>query len=317
MWVLGRAPVDAENRINVQNKVTSDPGGFLPTFLTAPSQATLDGMTTTLSAIVARPRIVPAYSAAGFNANIVAFLSNGSSIYHGGSASLTRRYARGFQLTAAYTWSHLIDDTTAEVFSTVLSPRRVQDFRNVPAERSNSALNHTHRFVSSALYDLPYFKDSKNRWARTLLGGVNLSGTLTFESGEDVTVLSGNDSNQNGDSAGDRTVINPTGAFNTASTVTALKRTDGQTVAYLATNPNARYIAAGNGALANAGRNTFRSPAIQNLDFSIFKNFAITETKKFQLGFDFLNAFNHPQYTPGSVNTVDRYYGCEPVQHHR
>jgi hypothetical protein len=294
-----------QNRINVQNKVLNTPGGFLPTFLTAPSQAQLDGMTTTLAQIQARPRIVPAFSAAGFVGNVVAFLSNGSSNYHGGSASLTRRYARGFQLSAAYTWSHLIDDTTAEVFSTVLSPRRVQDFRNVRAERSTSALNHTHRFVSSALYDLPYFRTSKNRLARTFLGGVNFSGTLTFESGEDVTVLSGNDANQNGDSAGDRTIINPGGAFNTASAVTALKRTDGQTVGYLATNPSARYIQAGNGALANSGRNTFRSPAIQNLDFSIFKNFAITESKKLQFGVDLLNAFNHPQYVPGSVNTVD------------
>jgi Carboxypeptidase regulatory-like domain len=294
-----------QNRINVQNRVTDTPGGFLPTFLSAPSQATLDALTTTLTAIQARPRIVPEFSAAGFNANVVAFLSNGSSNYHGGSATLTRRFARGFQMSAAYTWSHLIDDTTAEVFSTVLSPRRVQDFRNLSAERSTSALNHTHRFVTSGIYDLPYFNKSKNRWARTFLGGINFSGTFTIESGEYVTVLSGNDANQNGDSAGDRTIINPAGAFNTASNVTALKRTDGQTVGYLATNPSARYIRAGNGALANAGRNTFLSPAIKNLDFSIFKNFAITETKKIQLGADLFNAFNHPQYVPGSVNTVD------------
>jgi Carboxypeptidase regulatory-like domain len=294
-----------QNRINVQSRVTNTPGGFLPTLFSAPSQATLDAMTTTLATIDARPRIIPTFSNAGFTANVVAFLSNGSSNYHGGSATVTRRFARGFQMSAAYTWSHLIDDTTAEVFSTVLSPRRVQDFQNLPAERATSALNHTHRFVASGLYDLPYFNKSDNRWARMLLGGINFSGTLTFESGEYVTVLSGNDANQNGDSAGDRTIINPSGAFNTASKVVALTRTDGQIVAYLATNPNARYIQAGNGALANAGRNTFLSPAIQNLDFSMFKNFAITETKKIQIGVDFLNAFNHPQYVPGSVNTVD------------
>src|SRR6266496_205473 len=78
-----------------------------------------------------------------------------------------------------------------------------------------------------------------------------------------------------------------------------------RTVGYLATNPDARYIQAGNGALANAGRNTFLSPAIQNLDFSIFKNFAFSESRKIQIGVDFFNAFNHPQYVPGSVNTVD------------
>ncbi|HKU74761.1 MAG TPA: hypothetical protein VJR02_12695, partial [Pyrinomonadaceae bacterium] len=38
---------------------------------------------------------------------------------------------------------------------------------------------------------------------------------------------------------------------------------------------------------------------------SIFKNFRIGESKYFQLRADFFNAFNHPQYVPGSVNSVD------------
>jgi hypothetical protein len=293
-----------QNRINIQSKVVNVPGGFLPTFFSAPTQAQLNAMTTTLSVINARSRLVKPYADAGFAGNIIAFLSNGNSTYHGGSVSLTRRFSNGFQMSAAYTLSHLIDDTTAEVFSTVLSPRRVQDFQNLRPEKATSALNHTHRFVTSALYDLPFFTKSSNRWTRMFLGGINFSGTLTFESGEYVTVLSGNDANRNGDAAGDRTIINPAGNATTASGVTALKRTDGEIVGYLANNPNARYIQAGNGALANSGRNTFLSPPIKNLDFSIFKNFAITETKKIQIAADLFNGFNHPQYTPGSVNTV-------------
>lgn len=294
-----------QNRINIQAKVFDGPGGYLPTFLAAPSQAQLDAMTTTLTAIDARSRVLPGYAAAGFVGNIITYLPNGNSTYNGGSASLTRRFSNGFQLSSAYTFSHLIDDTTAEVFSTVLSPRRVEDFQNLRKERATSALNHTHRWVSSALYDLPFFTHGANGLTRRLLGGVNLAGTLTFESGEYVTVLSGNDANRNGDSAGDRTIINPNGNALTATRVTTLKRTDGQVVGYLANNPNARYIQAGNGALSNSGRNTFLSPAIKNLDFSIFKKFALTETMKIQVGADFLNAFNHPQYVPGSVNSAE------------
>ena len=74
---------------------------------------------------------------------------------------------------------------------------------------------------------------------------------------------------------------------------------------YLANNPNARYIQTGDGAQSNIGRNTFGLPAINNFDFSIFKNFKIGESKSFQLRADFFNAFNHPQYVPGSVNSVD------------
>ena len=292
-----------QNRIDIQKRVADGPGGFLPTFFSAPTQAQLDALTTTLSSISARPLLVKSYADAGFKTSILAYTFNGNSTYQGASASATRRFANGFQMTAAYTFSHLIDDSTAEVNSTALSPRRVEDFQNLKVERATSALNHTHRFVASGLYDLPFFTKSSNRWARMFLGGINFSGTLTFESGEYVTVLSGNDANLNGDPAGDRTILNPAGDANTASGVTALKRTDGQVVGYLAKNPNARYIQAGNGALTNAGRNTFPSPPIQNLDFSIFKNFAVRENWKLQLGADFLNAFNHPQYVPGSVNT--------------
>jgi hypothetical protein len=213
----------------------------------------------------------------------------------------------------------LIDDSTAEVFSTVLTPRRGQDFQNTRADKANSALDRRHRFVISALYDLPFFSNSSSKLARSLLGGFSFAGTYGWEAGEPVTVLSNLDSNLNGDAAGDRTIFNPNGAKRTGSKVVPLMKTctvfnpdgscafsdDQLTVGYLALNPNAQYIQAGFGALATAGRNTERLPGISNLDFSVFKNFAITETVKVQFRTDFYNAFNHPQYAPGSVNGVE------------
>jgi Carboxypeptidase regulatory-like domain len=294
-----------QNRLNVQPKVFNGPGGSLPTFFSRPSQASLDALTTTLAQINARSNKLPNYLAAGFTSNVIGFLADGNSTYHAGSASLTRRFSHGMQLNAAYTWSHLIDDTTAEVFSTVLSPRRVQDFQNLRPERADSALDHRQRFVLSSLYDLPFFNKSSNHLARTILGGFRFAGTLTYESGEKATVLSNVDSNLNGDTAPDRTIINPSGTPNTASTVTALTRTDGQVVGYLANNPSAFYIQAGRGTIANAGRNTLQLPPIKNLDFSIFKDFKVKENMKFQLRADLYNAFNHPQYVPGSIDGVE------------
>ncbi|HYV24756.1 MAG TPA: carboxypeptidase regulatory-like domain-containing protein [Pyrinomonadaceae bacterium] len=294
-----------QNRINVTPRVFNSPGNFLPTLFTAPTQAQLDAMTTTLSQLQSRSIILPQYSAAGFTNPVVAFLSNGNSIYHGASASLTHRFTQNYQMSASYTWSHLIDDTTAEVFSTILSPRRVQDFQNLRSERADSALDRRQRFVVSSLYTMPYFSKSENHLVRLLLGGFNFAGTLTLESGEKATIRSGVDSNLNGDNAGDRSILNPTGTPGTASRVTALTRTDGQTVAYLVVNPSAQYIQAGPGAFSNTGRNTMQLPGIRNVDFSIFKNFHITEGKYFQLRADLFNAFNHPQWTPGSVNGAE------------
>ena len=329
-----------QNRINIQARVAPESGlGGLPTFLATPSQAVANSLGLTLAQIDTRPRVIPRYSAAGFTNPVVAFLSNGNSSYHGGSAQITRRFSQGFQGSAAYTWSHLIDDTTAEVFSTVLAPRRVEDFQNLRRERADSALDRRHRFVTSMLYEIPFFRNSENGFLRTVLGGFNLAGTYTFESGQKVTIRSGNDANRNGDSAGDRAILNPSGAQGVGSTACARTRdllfvgrngtigsdptlctgTPGAgaptaaiaaaaraaTVLYTASNPNARYIQTGDGAVSNIGRNTFKTPNINNFDISVFKNFRIGETSFIQYRVDFFNAFNHAQYVPGSVNTVD------------
>ncbi len=323
-----------QNRLNRQRRITNT--DFVPTFLSAPSTSLLTGLDSLATIRGRHPSFVPAYSAAGFGTNsLVAFLSNGNSTYHGGSAQLTRRFTRGFQASAAYTYSHLIDDTTAEVFSTILSPRRVEDFQDLSRERADSALDHRHRFVLSSLYSLPYFNKNDNKLVRSLLGGFNFAGTLAFESGEKAVVRSGVDSNLNGDAAGDRSIINTGGARDTFSSVCAIGRNgqcilvddDGEfttnpaigtitsnpfttsarsaTVGYLALNPGAQYIQAGAGARSNAGRNTLLLPGIRNLDFSVFKNFHVTEGKFFQFRVDMFNAFNHPQFTPGSVNGAE------------
>jgi hypothetical protein len=301
-----------QNRINRQSKVGNGLSG-LPTFLNAPSQAQLNALTLDIDQIQARSNFEPRFAAAGFTnpGSVVGFLSNGNSTYHGASAQLVRRFSEGAQLTAAYTYSHLIDDTTAEVNTTVLSPRRVEDFQNIRADRADSALDRRNRFVASFLYEVPFFKNSSNGYARAIAGGWTMSGTYTAEAGEKATVLSGIDSNLNGDAAGDRSIRNPNGMRGTASTVTALCRVAacgtlgaGPIVAYLADNPNAEYIRAGLGAISNSSRNTLQLPGINNLDFSVFKNFRLGETRKIQLRADFYNAFNHPQYIPGSPNDV-------------
>ena len=280
----------------------------LPTYLQAPSQATLDSLTLTTAALsAAKVATNPAWDpigAYGFTGPITAYDFRGNSNYHGLAIDVKKRYSKNLLFNAGYTWSHTIDDSTSEVNSIVATPRRPQDFNNISAEKGNSALDRPNRFTFTALYDTPWFKDHKNFLVKNALGGWQLSGTYTVESGEWATPQSGVDSNQNGDSAADRAIINTAGVPGTSSAVTALKNTAGATVAYLATNPTAQFIAAGVGAYANSGRNILATPRINNIDFTIAKNVAIRERVKLQLRADMFNAVNHPQYTLGSVNTV-------------
>ena len=60
--------------------------------------------------------------------NIVSFEPWGYSNYNGLQVSFKRNFTNGLQFQAAFTWSHTFDNSTADVFSTVLTPRRPQDF---------------------------------------------------------------------------------------------------------------------------------------------------------------------------------------------
>jgi hypothetical protein len=310
-----------QNRDNRISKVT--PNEFIPTYLQAPSASTLAGLPYQLGDIQALSNIAPAYLAAGFTSSIVTFPSRGNSQYHGLALELTRRFTRNLLFKAAYTWSHNIDDSTADLFSTLLSPRRPQDFQNMAAEKAASFLDRRHRLTYTWVYQLPGYSSSDHKFLRYALSGYIFSGTYTYESPQYATVQSGIDSNLNGDSAGDRTIVNPSGSANVGSDVTALARngsvvtsqttctvggnvTSGApcTVAYVAENPGARYIIASAGALANSGRNTMPLRPINNWDVQVKKEFAFTETLKFQIAAQAFNLFNHPQYVSGYINNV-------------
>jgi len=154
------------------------------------------------------------------------------------------------------------------------------------------------------LYQAPWFQRDSNWFKRNLIGNLQFAGTYSYEAPEFATPQSATDSNLNGDAAADRVIINTNGTKGLSSDVTALKNTAGETVAYLANNPNAQYIRAATGAFATSGRNILRTQPINNFDFNVVKSFSVRERSKLELRADFFNGFNHPQYTPGRVNNV-------------
>ena len=313
---------DHSVHLSVQDRLDEQPvvnaSNALPTYLTAPSQATLDGLTNNLTTLENAFNnggyIKPAYLNAGFQSFITAYMPWGRSSYNGWQNTLQRRFANGLQFNAAYTWSHAIDDSTADVFSTYLTPRRPEDSTNLSLDRSNSALDHPQRFTFEVLYDLPFFKHS-NWLLKNVVGNWEFAPVYTYQSGTFADAQSGIDSNLNADSAGDRTIINPNGQANVGSGVTALTNSNGDTVAYLANNPNARYIQAGLGTLPNGGRNTLQLPPIDDIDMTIAKSFSFTERMKLQFSARFINIFNHPQYVGGFLSDVAPNGATSDAQH--
>ncbi len=292
-----------QNRLNIIAPVTATRN--LPTYLQRPSQATLDSLPLTLNDLRAISNIKPEYDANGLNGNnIVEFTSRGNSTYHGLAMEATRRFSNSLMFKGAYTWSHSIDDSSADLFSTYIAPRRPQDFQDMTSEKSTSLLDHRQRFSFTWIYDTPWYRQNSNWFKKNLIGNYTLSGTYQVESPQMGTVQSGVDSNLNGDSAGDRTIINSSGNFSKGSGVTALTNSAGKTVGYLANDPSAGYIVAGVGAYPNGGRETLPLRGGNNWDVSVAKKFNVTERVKFEFRASFYNFFNHPQYTPGYVSNV-------------
>jgi hypothetical protein len=294
--------------LNVASPVTAALN--IPTYFSMPSAAQLAADTTTLGTL--RGTVVPGgtsdlpfntLASYGFQQNLVGYAPVGNSRYNGLAVQLTKRYSKNFSWLLAYTWSHAQDDSTATVNSTDFTPRRGQDFQNLRADWSDSALDHRQRFTFSPVYDIRFF-NNRNWLLKNLVSNWSVNGTYTFQTGELATVQSGLDSNLNNDSAGDRSIVNPAGAANVGSDVSPLNSAgqivapgSSSIVAYVATNPNARYVVAGLGALANAGRNTLPMPAINNIDASLLKRINVTEKLRFETGIQAFNLFNHAQYT--------------------
>jgi hypothetical protein len=295
--------LDMQTRPTTYSPVT--PTNSLPTYLQAPSQATLNALPLTLAQLETAPGILPQFAAAGFtNPGLVEYAPRGNSTYNGLATQMTKRYSAHLQFIASWTWSHLIDDSTADFFTTLLTPRRPQDSQNLRAERADSALDRRHRVTFAAVYDIPLSAGS-GRLLKAIAGNWSIAPMYTFETPECVTVLSQTDSNLNGDFFSDRVVVNPSGANGTGSGVTPLTNSSGQTVAYLANDPNARYIVAGPGAYANGGRNTLAGRPINNADLNILKTVHAGERARVQFSAQLLNALNHPQFVPGFTNRVD------------
>lgn len=293
---------------NVQLRPNEDalvtPTNFLPTYLSTPTQSTLDALPLTLADLQNESNVAPAYANAGFTNAIKEYSPVGSSIYHGLQTQLNKRLSNGLQFQVAWTWSRTIDDASTDFFSTYLTPRRPQNFQDLGADRSVSGYSRTHRVTIAAIYDVPWYKSSSNWFLKNVVGNYTIAPVYTFESPEWADVVSADDANFNGDSAGDRVVYNPAGVPGTGSAATPLMNSSGDTVAYLATNSTAQYIQALPGALATSSRNTLALPHINNWDLSATKRFNLSERFKFEFSAQAFNVWGHPQFVAGSVDDI-------------
>jgi hypothetical protein len=114
--------------------------------------------------------------------------SNGSSVYHGFTTNLRKRFGRNYEFLASYTWSHAIDDSTD-----LQSPLAPQDSYFPGLERSNSAFDQRHRFVFSGMYQTG--KLHGDGVLSRIFSNFTVAPIIDFASGRPFLLITGDDSN--------------------------------------------------------------------------------------------------------------------------
>jgi hypothetical protein len=209
-----------------------------------------------------------------------------SSIYHSLQTSLEKRLSRNFSMAAHYTWSSFIDGAS-EVFNPSASAEVAfpQNPLNRDAERGRSTYDRPHRFTVNGVFELPFFRSQQGVFGR-ILGGWQVNGFFTLQSGAPFTVLTGVDPGGivTGNLVG--TSIRPflnTDLDLSSMSVREIQRAGGASLFRTVSVQNP---------IGDAGRNILRADGINRLDFGLLKNFRVTEGNTLQLSANFFNATN-------------------------
>lgn len=226
--------------------------------------------------------------------------SQAHSSYHGLQTKLRKRFASGLQFLAAYTWSKTIDDTSSVAgFLGQQNPDYTNNNRK-DLDKSVSAVNIAHRFVANFQYDLPFgkgrrFLSNANVFTDAVLGGWNVSGISTIQSGLPMAI----NSNQNltfsygGDARPNSTGMS---SVTTGSTKERINRW---------VDP-AAFVDAPRFTFGNVGRllpDNF-GPGLQNWDLSLLKNFKLPwrDSMRLQFRTEMFNALNRANFNnPGTL----------------
>ena len=211
-----------------------------------------------------------------------------SSIYHSWQSSLEKRLSSDFSMAAHFTWSSFLDGAS-EIFNPSVAGEIAvaQDSFNRRNDRGRSTYDRPLRLAVNGVYEVPVMRAQKGVVGH-VLGGWQLSGFLSLQSGAPFTPLNGADPGfrLSGIDGLIGSAIRPN--LNTNLNLSGMKldeiiQAGGRTLFSPVTAANS---------LGNAGRNILRAAGIRNLDFGINKNIRVTEGQRLQVRAEFYDAFN-------------------------
>jgi hypothetical protein len=206
--------------------------------------------------------------------------SSANSSYNALQFTIQKRMSKSLMFLSSYTWSHSIDNSSTTTYG---GTNNADPFNFGPGEKGSSDTDKRHVYALSTIYDLPTFRSGG--WAmRNVLGGWQLAGIFTAATGTPWNPWTGNDMNLDGDWPDRPNLVGSPYAVDRSTREKAIQHWI-NTAAFVE-NPL--------GTVGNVGRNALYGPGSWNVDFSVLKDFRISEKYgRFQFRSEFFNIANN------------------------
>ena len=229
--------------------------------------------------------------------------NGGNSHYNSLQTELRGRVTRDLQLQVAYTLSRSIDPTTGNGGNGFDLNYVTNPYLGWKYDVGPSVFDRTHVALINFIYDIPIARNSTSRVMKSVVGGWQLSGIITMESGTPYN-LGINGSNVASIFPGGDVANRPnlTGSVSYPKTP-VVDPTSQQVTGIQWVNPGAFSLPAP-GTWGNLGFDALRGPGRDDWNLSLFKTFIISESRgsRFEFRADAFNAWNHTQFGGGGQN---------------
>jgi hypothetical protein len=220
------------------------------------------------------------------------FESSAWSNYNALQLTLKLRNFHGMTSQVNYTWSHSLDNAS-DGEDYVPNASQPDNSFNPAAEKANSNFDRRQSFTWDFNYELPGF-GGKSWWR----SGWAIDGVLRLSTGQPFNINTFENFNNSGEYFERPDLIGNPFAGTKAPyqflnlSAFAVPCTWGYDAA-----TNTELGCVGGYHFGNLGRNAFMGPGFRNFDFSLTKNFKFGERVSSQFRADFINIFNHPNFS--------------------
>lgn len=217
------------------------------------------------------------------------FENSAASGYHALQLEARKRYARNFTFTAAYTWSHAIDDVS-DIFPLAGAPVVAQNSLKLREERASANFDVRHRFAASLVWELPFYRATTGRNA-LWLGGWQLAAIFQAHTGQPFTLNVPFDVNRDGNLTDRPSTTQGLQFFSEHGPQRVDLMSEVRYTCFFLPDESCDPVQAG-----VVGRNTVRSDSLINLNLALNKKFRFGNERQLEFRAEFFNLLNRANF---------------------